>query len=169
VLWFFKCLSIQAKQHRNHLISIICCLLYHLTFLWNFLTYALLIHFFQYLVKTSSYRTLLVHAKRATIGTNMKLLTHVSCVVYQMCLLSHEVMVSHNIETVSLILSMPLSFAWIFCLHNILVQQYTFFVLHLNMLWNTVKFTFLSKICYIFVRWIKYAPLIQHLMNLLDL
>jgi hypothetical protein len=120
------------------------------------------------------YPTLLVHAKQATIETNPKSSTHVSFSICQICLLTHDVMISHNIEAISLILFVLLSFAWtrLFpwssntTIHN--------FGLHLNTMWNTTKFAYLlnldilvntqaTSLCN------RLNFLFQHLANLLDL
>jgi hypothetical protein len=55
--------------------------------------------------------TLLVHAKQSTIETNSKSSTHVSFAICQICLLSHDAMIFHNIEAISLIPFALLSFA----------------------------------------------------------
>jgi hypothetical protein len=55
--------------------------------------------------------TLLVHTKQATIETNSKSSTHVSFAICQICLLSHDAMIFHNIEAISLIPFALLSFA----------------------------------------------------------
>jgi hypothetical protein len=55
--------------------------------------------------------TLLVHAKQATIETNSKSSTHVSFAICQIYLLSHDAMISHNIESISLVPFALLSFA----------------------------------------------------------
>ena len=44
------------------------------------------------------YPTLLVHAKQAIIETNPKSSTHVSFAICQICLLSHDATISHNIS-----------------------------------------------------------------------
>jgi hypothetical protein len=72
------------------------------------------------------YPTLLVHAKQATIVTNPKSSTHVSFTICQKCLLSHDVMIFHNIDSISLIPFVLLSFAWTrLFFHYLPMQQYT--------------------------------------------
>jgi hypothetical protein len=95
------------------------------------------------------YPTLLVHAKQATIETNLKSSTHVSFAIWQICLLSHDAMISHNIVAISLIPFALLSFAWIrlfpwssnTTIHN--------FGLHFNIMWNTIKLALLLNFWYI--------------------
>jgi hypothetical protein len=61
--------------------------------------------------KLVHYLALLVHAKQAIIETNPKPSTHVSFVICQICLLSYDAMISHNIGAISLIPFVLLSFA----------------------------------------------------------
>jgi hypothetical protein len=62
--------------------------------------------------KLVHYPALLVHVKQAIIETNPKPSTHVSFVICQICLLSHDAMISHNIGVISLILFALFYFAW---------------------------------------------------------
>jgi hypothetical protein len=81
--------------------------------IWTLLGISSLMHsIFNPWSRLVHYPTLLVHARQAIIETNPKSLTHVSFAVCQICLLSHDAMISHNIETISLILFVLLSFAW---------------------------------------------------------
>ena len=79
--------------------------------------------------KLVHYQSLLVHEKQAIIETNPKSSTHVSFVICQICLLSHDVMISHNIEAISLIPFILLSLFELDCFHNPLIQQFS---LHFN-------------------------------------
>jgi hypothetical protein len=62
--------------------------------------------------KLVHYPTLLVHVKQAIVETNPKPSTHVLFVICQICLLSHDAMISHNIGAISLIPFALFSFAW---------------------------------------------------------
>jgi hypothetical protein len=50
IAWSYQCIVIfqifvhTSKPCRDHIISIVYCLFYHMTFAWHFFTYALLIH-----------------------------------------------------------------------------------------------------------------------------
>jgi hypothetical protein len=85
-------------------------------FIWPLLGISSLMHILDSFLnpwsKLTHYQTLLVHAKQAIIETNPKSSTHVSFVICQTCLLSHEAMISHNIEAILLISFALFSFAW---------------------------------------------------------
>jgi hypothetical protein len=66
----------------------------------------------QYLIKPNHYLSLLVHAKQATTETNPCSSNHVSFAICQIYLISHDSMISHNIEAISSILYELLSFVW---------------------------------------------------------
>jgi hypothetical protein len=92
--------------------------------------------------------TLLVHAKQATIETNWKSLTHVSFFICQICLLSHDAMISHNIEAILLVLFALLSFAWTSLFpwsFNTIIHNFS---LYFNTMWNTIKFVYLLNLGY---------------------
>jgi hypothetical protein len=72
--------------------------------------------------KLVHYQTLLVHAKQAITETNPKSSTHVSSAICQICLLSHDAMISHNIEVISMHCCLLLELD---CLRNLPIQQYT--------------------------------------------
>lgn len=83
--------------------------------------------------------TLLVHVKQAIIETKPISSTHVSFVISQTYLLSHDAMISHNIYAISLI-SLHCCLPWSSntTIHN--------FDLHLNTMWNTIKFACLLNL-----------------------
>jgi hypothetical protein len=86
--------------------------------------------------------TLLVHAKQAIIETNPKSSTHVSFTICQICLLSHDAMISHNTDAILLILFALLSFAWTNIVSIILQYNNTQVGLHFNTTWNMIKLVF---------------------------
>jgi hypothetical protein len=64
---------------------------------WTLLGISSLMHsFLNPWSRLVNYPTLLVHAKQATIGTNPKSSTHVLFSICQICLLSHDAMISHH-------------------------------------------------------------------------
>jgi hypothetical protein len=82
----------------------LCLIFSHLCILDSFFnSWSMLVH----------YQALLVHVKQAIIETNLKSSTHVPFAICQMCLLSHDAMISHNIEVILLIPFALLSFTWI--------------------------------------------------------
>jgi len=56
--------------------------------------------FFNPWSKIVHYQTLLVHEKQAIVETNPRTSTHVSFAICQICLLSHDAMISYNIEAI---------------------------------------------------------------------
>jgi hypothetical protein len=116
--------------------------------IWTLLGISSLMHsFFNPWSKLVHYPALLIHAKQATMETNSKSSTHVSFTICQICLFSHDAMISHNIEAILLIPFALLSFAWTFpWSSNITIYNFS---LHLNNIWNIIKFVFLLNLWYI--------------------
>jgi hypothetical protein len=103
-LYPYKQTNIDTDLYPICPLSLNVCLVFlHLCILYSFINpWSRLIH----------YQTLLVHTKQAIIETNPKSSTHALFTICQICLLSHDTMMSHNIEAISSILFALLSCSW---------------------------------------------------------
>ena len=81
-------------------------------FAWHFLTYAFLIYCSPLIKASPLIKLFLFMWSKPLIEISPISSTHVSIAMCQICLLSHDAMISHNIEAISLIPFALLSFAW---------------------------------------------------------
>jgi hypothetical protein len=143
-----------ANQYRDHLISIIHCLLCHLTFLLT-------------------YQSLLVHAKQATYMTIfIPLMSHLPFVKYACFIWCHDIYPTtwKSFHKFYLHCCFLLELN---CFHDILAQQYT--------IWPSLEHNVeYHQVCFLLEPWytchytdlkrMQYTQLpVQHLENLLDL
>ena len=76
--------------------------------------------------------------------------THVLFACCQTCLLSHDAMISHNIEAISLILFAYCLLLELYCFHNLPTQQYT--------IWPSFKhYMEYHQVCLLVEPWIHFS------------
>jgi hypothetical protein len=129
------------------------CVLCHLNLCLVFLYLCILDSFFNPWSKLIHYQTLLVHAKQVIIETNPKS-THVSFAICQICLLSHDTMISLNIEAISSIHLYYCVSLEQYCFHDLSTQQYTI----LALIWTLCGISWSLPSCWTYIHFSFHNP-----------